>query len=380
MNKEKLTIQVEKKSILMIAAACLVLFVLIHYWAAIASVLGALLNGLLPIALGFAMAYLVNICMSFYERHIPGGKTQKSKEYKKLLCLLLAILTILLILILVVLLIVPQFTACIRTLMEKAPEAIDLLLSKPQIAALLSSDLEAELAGFDWESLYEKAMPVLQSGLSGLWEQISSGFSALFTVFLSLVFSLYFLSDKDRLKAQALRLLSFCGKPERVRRAGHIASVFDESFHHYVVGQCTEAVILGVLCVLGMLVLKLPYAQMIGTLVGVCNLIPVVGAFIGAIVGAFMILSVSVEKALIFMIFLVILQQLEGNLIYPRVVGKSVGLPGIWVLAAVSVGGTMLGVVGMLTAVPTCAAIYRLLRERVKARENTLNCAPGSNN
>lgn len=368
MNKDTLIIRLEKKSVLMIAAACLVLFLLIHYWASVASVIGALVQGLVPILLGFMIAYLVNICMRFYERlllcsrksHSPVGKT---------ICMLLAILTILLVLVLVVLLIVPQFTACVKTLMEKAPSAVDLLLSKPEMTTLVPANLAEELSALDWESLADKAIPMLQTGLSGAWAGISSGVSSLVSVFLALVFSLYFLSGKDRLKAQAARLLRCTVRSEHMSRITHVISVLDESVQRYVVGQCTEAVILGTLCILGMLVLKLPYAQMIGTLVGVCALIPVAGAFIGAFVGAFMILSVSVEKALIFLIFFVILQQLEGNLIYPRVVGKSVGLPGIWVLAAVSLGGALLGVVGMLIAVPVCAALYRLLREKIASRE-----------
>ncbi len=371
MNKDTPTVRLDTKSVMLLAAVCLILFLLIHYWAAVASVIGALLHGLMPIFLGFVIAYLVNICMSFYERHLPNGKHQKAVAIKKAFCLLLAILTILLVLVLVALLIVPQFTACVKTLLEKAPAAVDRLISSPKLAALLPTDLKEELAALDWENLANKVFPILQSGLYGAWEGISSVFSSLVSVFLALVFSLYFLSGRDRLKAQAARVLRCSAKSERVERITHVLSVLDESFHRYVVGQCTEAVILGVLCILGMLVLKLPYAQMIGTLVGACALIPVVGAFIGAFVGAFMILSVSVEKALIFLIFLVILQQLEGNLIYPRVVGKSVGLPGIWVLAAVTLGGALLGIVGMLAAVPVCAALYRLIRERIITRESS---------
>ena len=136
--------------------------------------------------------------------------------------------------------------------------------------------------------------------------------------------------------------------------------VLNQSFHSFIVGQCTEAVILGLLCMGGMLLLRLPYAAMIGCLVGFTALIPIAGAYIGAVVGAFMIFTVSPVKAVIFIVFLVALQQLEGNLIYPRVVGSSIGLPGVWVLAAVTVGGGVLGIGGMLLGVPIAAAIYQL--------------------
>ncbi|WP_277215231.1 AI-2E family transporter [Pseudoflavonifractor capillosus] len=141
--------------------------------------------------------------------------------------------------------------------------------------------------------------------------------------------------------------------------------MLNECFHKYIVGQCTEALILGGLCTLGMLILQLPYATMTGAVIAFTALIPVAGAYIGAGVGAFMILTVSPVKAIIFLIFIVILQQLEGNLIYPRVVGSSMGLPGIWVLAAVTVGGGVMGIPGMLLCVPLAAAFYKLLREDV---------------
>ena len=145
----------------------------------------------------------------------------------------------------------------------------------------------------------------------------------------------------------------------------HFFKTLNDCFHSYIVGQCTEAVILGLLCTFGMLIFRLPYATMIGALIAFTALIPIAGAYIGAFVGAFMIIMVSPFKALIFLIFIVILQQIEGNLIYPKVVGSSIGLPGIWVLAAVTVGGGIMGIMGMLLGVPLAACVYRLLREDV---------------
>ena len=149
--------------------------------------------------------------------------------------------------------------------------------------------------------------------------------------------------------------------------------VLDDSFHRYVVGQCTEAVILGTLCTLGMLIFGFPYATMIGALVGATALIPIAGAYIGAGVGAILILTVSPVEALLFLVFIVILQQLEGNIVYPRVVGSQLGLPALWVLAAITVGGNVMGIGGMLLAVPLTTAIYRLVRENVRKRELAQN-------
>ena len=158
-------------------------------------------------------------------------------------------------------------------------------------------------------------------------------------------------------------------KEERYQKTLHVLSVMNDCFRRYTIGQCTEAVILGVLCTLGMWLLQLPYAAMIGALVAFTALIPVAGAYIGAGVGAIMIITVSPIKALIFLIFIVVLQQLEGNLIYPKVVGNSIGLPAIWVLAAVTVGGGVLGIPGMLLGVPLAATLYRLLREKLAQKE-----------
>ena len=139
--------------------------------------------------------------------------------------------------------------------------------------------------------------------------------------------------------------------------------------HKFIVGQCAEALILGGLCMVGMTVFRFPYAMMIGTLIGFTALIPIAGAYIGAGVGAVMILTQSPVKALLFLVFIVVLQQLEGNLIYPKVVGNSIGLPALWVLAAITVGGSLIGITGMLLGVPLAAALYRLLREDLQHRE-----------
>ena len=158
--------------------------------------------------------------------------------------------------------------------------------------------------------------------------------------------------------------------PEKANtRISHITNVFVKVFKHFITGQTLEAIILGTLCMIGMAILRIPYAPMIGALVGVCALIPIVGAFVGTIVGAIMIVTVEPFKALIFIIFILVLQQIEGNLIYPRVVGSKINLPAMWVLAAVSVGGSLAGPVGMLLGVPTASAIYALIKEATENKE-----------
>ena len=163
-------------------------------------------------------------------------------------------------------------------------------------------------------------------------------------------------------------------KPKAENIIYYICHVASETFSNFIVGQCTEAVILGTLCIIGMSIFRFPYAVMIGTLVGATALIPIIGAYVGAIVGAIMVMTQGGPiQALLFIVFIIVLQQIEGNLIYPKVVGSSVGLPGIWVLAAVTIGGSMNGVFGMLLSVPLAATLYRLLKEDTTRRINKKN-------
>jgi predicted PurR-regulated permease PerM len=199
---------------------------------------------------------------------------------------------------------------------------------------------------------------------------VTSVFSVIITAFLGVIFAVYILASKDKLREQANRLMACYLKDKHISGIRYVLGVFDGCFHSYIVGQCLEALILGALCTVGMLLLRMPYATMIGALMAFTALIPIAGAWIGAGVGAFMILTVSPVKALIFLVFILVLQQIEGNLIYPKVVGSSIGLPGIWVLVAVTVGGGIFGVPGMLFGVPLSATVYRLVGNHVRKKEN----------
>ena len=193
-------------------------------------------------------------------------------------------------------------------------------------------------------------------------------FSAVVDVILGLVFAIYVLLQKEKLAMQAKKLLYAVLPEKKVESFLALCSLTNKTFTNFVTGQLTEAVIIGVLCFVGMLILQMPYAPMISVLVGFTALIPMFGAFIGTAVGAFFILVDNPWKAVGFVVFIIILQQLEGNLIYPKVVGKSVGLPGIWVLVAVTIGGSLSGVIGMLFSVPISSVLYCIVRETVNRR------------
>ena len=234
----------------------------------------------------------------------------------------------------------------------------------------------------DWESLYEKLVGFLSKGVGGLFNSAFSVanvmISFIFTGVVALIFAIYMLFQKENLRRQLKNMARVYLPVSWNKGIMEFMSLAHDTFTSFISGQIMEAVILGTLCATGMFILRLPYALLTGVIVGVSALIPVMGAYIGACLGAFMIVTVSPFKALVFLIYLVILQQIEGNLIYPKVVGGSIGLPGIWVLASVTVGGGLFGVPGMLLGVPLSATVYKWIRKDVQTRlaENRTVKAP----
>lgn len=363
------------KTYFRIGLSAFLLFLGIYYWKAAAGLLAVLLRAVLPFFLGFAIAFVIDILLSFYERFYFPKRSHKTWVWKtrRPVCLLASLLTLAGLLALLVWLVVPELVSCIRLFLAEIPPALEFLFTRPWVRDLLPADVAAELSSVDWVGYLTRFGDVVLSGIGGavgtVITAVTSVVSVIITVVVSLIFSLYLLGSKEKLQGQGKRLLRTY-LPERwTEKIMYCLSVFRDSFRGYIVGQCTEAAILGSLCALGMFLFRFPYAGMIGSLVGFSALIPVAGAYIGAGIGVLMMLTVSPLKALLFLIFIVVLQQLEGNLIYPKVVGKSIGLPAIWVLAAVTVGGGLLGIPGMLFGVPTAAALYRMLREDVARRE-----------
>jgi len=244
------------------------------------------------------------------------------------------------------------------------------IVGEEQILAIfpeLQNGLDFTNISSQVEDLIKTVLGGVGGAVGSIMIAVTSAVSVVVNIVIGLIFSLYVLLDKETLGKRCKTLIStYLSKI--ADKVFYVVEVLDDSFHSFIVGQCVEAVVLGGLCVAGMLVLQLPYAVMIGVFIGFTALIPIAGAYIGAAVGVIMILTVSPLQAVQFLIFILILQQVEGNLIYPKVVGKSIGLPGIWVLTAVTIGGGVLGVGGMLLAVPIFAAGYRLIKEDVERR------------
>lgn len=322
-----------------------------------------------PLALGFAVAYVLNIFMKRLETlYFPKRTDAWVARTRRPVCVFSSVILVLLIVTFLIVLVVPSLLESVQVLTRDIPRSfmrfqrwlIKVLEDVPEIQEYVRS------VQINWNSLFERMGDMLQKGIGSLFNSAFSManlmVSSAFTTIVSVIFAIYMLFGKERLKGQAEKLAAayvpekVCGPLVRFLRLAN------ETFTNFITGQITEAFILGTLCGVGMVVLRLPYALMTGVIVGATALIPVIGAYAGAFVGAFLIVTVSPLKAVEFVIYLSILQQIEGNLIYPRVVGSSIGLPGIWVLAAVTIGGGLLGIPGMLIGVPLTATLYKWIR------------------
>ena len=374
--------KLEWKTCIKIGVTAALLFLFIHYWERLVVAVSLALSAGKPLLLGCVIAYVVNILMSFYEKYyFTKGKLKDKrwvKQSRRIACMLLAYFSVVGILFLIFSLVIPQLLECGKLLAKEIPVVLNnaavYVQENEKLRELLSeAGISIQQTSMtDWEGILKNALVWIASGIGGVmgsvFTVVSGVFSGAVTVLISVIFSIYLLLSKETLFVQIRKIFKTYCRQNIYSGISYVYHTLNDCFHRFIVGQCTEAVILGVLCMVGMLIFGFPYATMIGAFIGFTALIPVAGAYIGAAVGAFMILTVSPVKALLFLVFIVVLQQLEGNLVYPRVVGSSIGLPGIWVLSAVTIGGGVLGVGGMLLGVPIAAACYQMLRTDVRKR------------
>ena len=349
------------------------------YWHTLTDVVGVALSAAVPLLIGAVIAYVANILMSFYERHFfVRSKKPFIPKIRRPACMALAFLTAVVAIVWMLTTVLPELARCVDMIISSLPGALNKayawLDEKFQIGAMLSEmNLSLPGADFDWKSAITSAVSFVMTGVGGAAKvavtAVSSVASTVVTLFLAIVFSIYLLAGKEKLAAQFIRVSRIYLGDRLTDRVLYVLRVMNESFHAFIVGQCTEALILGAMCFIGMMIFGFDYALTISVLVGFTALIPIAGAYIAAVAGAFMIFVNSPLQALLFLIYLVILQQIEGNLVFPRVVGSSIGLPGVWVLAAVTIGGGVMGIPGMLIGVPLASALYRLLGRDVHARE-----------
>ncbi len=364
---------IDWKLCLKVGVTLFALFLAITYWPPVAKFIGSLAGAALPLVVGCAIAYVVNILMAYIERrYFANSANRFVNKSRRPVCLLASFVLIVGIVVLLGRLVVPELKACADLLIAKAPGMMDAIVSWLESTGNLPENGLALMTAEEWEAAIEQIGTMVSSGFGNVMgsaiDAVTSVFSGVATAAIALIFSVYLLASKERLIAQVDNMLKSYMPAVVYDKMRYVLSVFNDSFHRYIVGQFAEAVILGVLCTIGMMILQIPFAAMTGAVIAFTALIPVAGAYIGAVVGALVILTVSPIKALVFLIFIVVLQQVEGNFIYPKVVGSSVGLPAIWVLAAVIIGGGVMGIAGMMLGVPIASAIYRLIGEDVRTR------------
>ena len=332
----------------------------------------------MPFIVGAMIAFVLNVLLNVIEKGIKKLNRKNNKiinRIKRPVSVLLTFIIILAVISLMLGLLIPElknttelFTKNFDSYKEQSIVLLDKVGIKRKTINKLNNNIEdmtKELTDYISDNKEE----VMKTSL-GVASTVAGTITSLV---LGIVFAIYILLKKEDLRRQIKKVMRAYLPEKKEKKIIEISELSNKIFGNFITGQCLEAVIIGVLCFIGMLLLNIPYASTISVLVGFTALIPVFGAFIGTIVGAFLILMVSPTKAIIFIIFILILQQLEGNLIYPKVVGKSVGLPGIWVLVAVTIGASVYGILGMLISVPLCSILYSIIRTNVNDKIDQKN-------
>lgn len=373
--------KVKVKQVCLISLYVAVLILLLIYSDVLFAGLKLGISIFMPFIIGGAIAFILNIPMAGIENKLfRRWNGRLAKKIKRPVSMILSIIFVFAIVALVIGAVVPQFHTTLTTLGGKiAPFLQNILVwlegfttDYPELAAQIK---ELKNMEFNWEAIIGNIGSFLKNGVGSMvgstFTVATSIIGGVVNIFIAFVFSIYILSQKEKLQNQACRIIDAYTSRKINQGICEVARRLHINFTNFICGQCLEAVVLGCLFIIFMTIFRMPYAIMIGTLIGFTSLIPIVGAFIGCGIGAFMILIDSPIKALWFVVLFLVIQQLEGNLIYPRVVGNSVGLPSIWVLMSVSVGGSLFGVVGMLVFIPLMSTIYSLLRDDVN-RRNTV--------
>jgi len=352
-----------------------VLLIVLNFSSTI-DILRKIYGVIFPLILGSGIAYVLNLLVAKYEKfYFPNSKKKIVKSTRRVVSVLLSVVTIGAVVLFFMLILIPQVNKFTNLLIEKFPEIYENAVEWANKYADQFPVLQQKLMdlNMDGNAALEKASRVLTSWAGGTVSLVGTIFGQIMNFVLALFFSIYILFSKEDLKHKFDKLLNSFVRVDKRKKIYNIFITANESFSSYIVGQCKEAVIIGVLCTLGLLVFRFPYATVIGSVIGLTALIPLIGAYIGAGVGFLLIVSVDPIKALLFILFIVILQQVEGNIIYPKVVGESVGLPGIWVFAAITVGGGLMGIAGILFGVPIFATLYKLIGQAVDERQHKLS-------
>lgn len=372
LNKETM-----KKIILLIVAAILI-YTGVQRLDIVFDVIIGITKLLFPFILGGCVAFVLNVPMKGIEKHLfDGYKGRRQKLVKKIkrpVSFFLTLIFLFGIIFLVVVFITPQLGETIGAIIDQIPKffnEVQIWLNQMAEQYKWIADQIGAME-IDWNSISRTIINILQTSIGNVFTSTMGIAVAIFngvvTFLLAFIFAVYVLFQKEKLSIQVKKMLYAYLKEKHAERIIEVLKMSNKIFSRFLSGQCCEAVILGTLFFITLTIFKMPYALLISVVIAFFSLIPIVGAFIGCIIGALLILMVSPLEALGFVAIFLILQQIEGNLIYPRVVGGSIGLPAIWVLVAVTVGGSVFGIAGMLIFIPLTSVLYALVRQWLYAR------------
>ncbi len=377
------------KKILLIITYAIVLCLALLNLDVVFKVFSYLFNLLKPFLYGFCLAFILNIPLSKFEGMIKNRKSKKKAKQKesknipekkntklRVLGIIVSLLIFIGIICLTMFLVIPEIINTFNIFKENIPAAF--AKCQEWLADMMSNypDIFEKIRSYtpDWQAIDTDITNVIKNAAAGIIggsiRFIIGLFSGVFNFFMGLVFAIYMLMQKETLVRQLKKLVNACVSESKASKLLYIGKITNNTFKKFFGGQFVEAVLLGTLCFIGMQIFRMPYALTISVLIGVTALIPVFGAFFGTAIGAILILAVNPMQALWFVVFIIVLQQIDGNLIYPKIVGDSVGLPGIWVMLAVLLGGNSLGIIGMLVAVPIASVIYKLIQEKVNKNKS----------
>lgn len=366
------------KKIMFLIVFTVVVAVALFHFDLVLKLLRFCIGILSPFLIGIIIAFIINLPMKFYERVIfsvnARNKYKVINKTARPISLVLSLVSVIGVIAVVVFVVVPQLYKSVISLGETIQDFLP-VVEAWVLSLFPGNDSITELVqelNFNWEEVLNQIINFLKNGVTDMLNSTVSFakelISTITNTFIGFVFAIYILLQKEKLRAQLEKVMQAFLTEKVINRIQEVSSLTYKTFSSFITGQCVEAVILGSIFFVILGVLKYPYTLLISVLIGFTALIPLVGAFIGCAVGAFLILMVSPIKALIFIAIFLVVQQLEGNLIYPHVVGNSIGLPSIWVLAAVSLGGSLMGIMGMLLFIPLASVVYTLFKQYVNKR------------
>lgn len=364
------------KESLIVGTYIVVLAFLLLNVKGVTMVLGNIIVIIKPIIIALAMAFVLNILMRIFENKVffflDKQKSKFLRNLKRPLSILATFLFVIGMIVGITLFVIPQFIESLSTLIDAVPgylNSFEAMLDKHLSSIELMNMIQDSVIDA-WKEVLQVVGQLIGKSVTGILSVTVNITNMIFNFVVALVLAIYLLANKEKLILQSKKLLFAFLKKDVVEKILEVGRLTNVTFSSFIGGQCTEAIILGILCFIGMNIFKMPYALLISVLISVTSLIPVFGAFIGTIPAVFIILIINPIKAIWFVIFIIVLQQLEGNIIYPKVVGSSVGLSAIWVMVAITVGGSAFGLIGMLIGVPTVSVIYQLVSN---ATNNKLN-------